>query len=220
MSDPILPSDIALSVRELNQVFQSFALYAVGLGGAKEAWDAWDQGGRDGAEPQNPYGRVRVSWPTAGAPAWGIDEDIIFLQATEADGSYNRQRDVRTLPYSEHQCDYESRYTRIINVAWVLYGPNSFSDAQALRDYAFHPLQHSAWWVKNLFLIPDMVAPRRVPEIFQGRWWERVDLAMQFNELIVRNVAINYIESAEVTIRADILDATEVVIITEDSKPH
>lgn len=145
--------------------------------------------------------KVRVSWPTDGAPAWKITDDIAFIQVTEEDSPINRQRDV-WLSYtsSPEVQNQETTYTRVIKLALMLYGPNSFAYAQTVRDLMFYETYREILALKKLYLIPDMPSPRRFPELFENRWWERVDMSMLFNELVSINLAVPFITSAEVLV--------------------
>jgi len=39
--------------------------------------------------------QVRISWPTEGAPAWSITDDVLFIRVVPVDNMYNRQRERR-----------------------------------------------------------------------------------------------------------------------------
>jgi hypothetical protein len=53
---------------------------------------------------------------------------------------------------------------------------------------------------RNVYLVHDIVPPRRLPEYFEGRWWERVDMDLRFYELIVKSVSIPIITSIPIGI--------------------
>jgi hypothetical protein len=100
----------------------------------------------------------------------------------------------------EWNLNMETDYTRVIEVSWVFYGPHSFATAQAVRDNIFYPETQYLLNSNNLYLIPNITAPVRAPELFMSRWWERTDLTILFNELVVRNVTIHAIKSTEVIV--------------------
>ena len=152
--------------------------------------------------PGNAY-FVRVSWPTTGAPAWKITEDVAFLRVIESDDKYNRQREDKFVGLDADNGTNIMRFTRVMQVFWTFYGPNSFENAQAIRDQMFYQDYHDILANSNLYLIPDIVSPVRAPELFQGQWWERTDLNMRFNELVSKDLTIPYIKSAEIIIEND-----------------
>ena len=41
----------------------------------------------------DPVSGVRISWPTDGAPAWGNQDNVIFIRVTEDDEPINKQKD-------------------------------------------------------------------------------------------------------------------------------
>ena len=180
-------SDISLTINELNIIFQTLTMQMLGL---------------DITIPGNAY-FVRVSWPTTGAPAWNITEDIAFLRIVESDDKYNRQREDKFVGLDSDNGTNIMRFTRVMQVFWTFYGPNSFENAQVIRDRMFYQDNHDILANSNLYLIPDIVSPIRAPELFQGQWWERTDLNMRFNELISKDLTIPYIKSAEIIIEDD-----------------
>lgn len=144
---------------------------------------------------------MRISWPTDGMPAWQITEDVIFLKCFEIDNSYNREReDTDTAELSPEIIDREISYTRVMQTGIILYGPNSFDLAQQIRDGIFYEGPRIALAQSNVYLVHDIVSPRRLPEYFEGRWWERVDMDLRFYELIVKSVSIPIITSIPIGI--------------------
>jgi hypothetical protein len=125
--------------------------------------------------------QVRKSWLTEGAPMWKNQEDVIFLRVSDMDDPYNRQTDVRYTPNGEF-LKRSQEYTRVHEVYWVVYGPNSYDNAEKIRYTLFGD---GDFLRKNrLFLVTDVPAPRRVPEPHDGQWWERSDLTAHFNEFV------------------------------------
>jgi hypothetical protein len=145
---------------------------------------------------------VRISWSQSGQPAFTIDEDVVFLKCIEIDNPYNRQREVEDTwkMTSPESFDREISYTRVWQVDLIIYGPESFENAQTIRNKIFYPENLRVINNSHVYLIPDVVAPRRVPEIFQGMWWERTDLSLQFNESVIRKATVPAIDRIEVVI--------------------
>lgn len=197
-----LPADTALTLKQFEDLFQALTCTLLGIDVS--------------AHPDY----VRISWPTGGAPAWLITDDIVFLQVTEIDNPYNRQREVKFDPYDTLNADQVTNFTRVMQVAWTLYGPNSFDHSQTIRDTIFYQTNHDTLAVQNIFLIPDIYATRRIPELFQGQWWERTDLSMKFNELIIRNLAVPYIQSADITVQVDEPPVTQDAEVTSTTIVH
>ncbi len=178
-------ADIFLTLEQLEDLFVAVTVQALGIN-TKTDPDA-----------------VRVSWPTGGAPAWKVHEDIAFLRVYEPDSQYNRQREVKITPLDDDNVNQETTYTRVIGVSWIFYGPRSFDRAAALKDKIFHQEIHDLLALSNVYLVPDIPAPHRNPELYNGQWWQRTDLTMQFNEHVARNIAVPVIKSAEITVYAD-----------------
>ncbi len=145
---------------------------------------------------------VRISWPEEGMPAFLITNDVVFVQCMEVDEPYNRQREVEDT-WNLATPELFGRtigYTRVWQVNAILYGPDSYQNSQELRDKIFYPAHQLTLEKSYLYLIPDVEAPKRVPEYFQGRWWKRVDMSFRFYESVVRSTTVPVIDSIDVTI--------------------
>jgi hypothetical protein len=157
--------------------------------------------GSPAAFTNDDYYHVRVDWPTGGAPSWKVTEDIAFIQVAEDDDPVNRQREVEnTDTVDDLVLNEKTTYTRVVSLNLIFYGPNSFENAQTVRDGVFRDTYRFLLTQEKIYLIPDIVSPRRAPEQFASQWWERVDLELRFNEGIEKNLGISTIESAEILI--------------------
>jgi hypothetical protein len=146
--------------------------------------------------------KVRIAWPPTGQPGWKREDDIVSLKVFEVDDKYNRQRDT-TLTRNEDDADLltlDVGYTRVNAITWVFYGPNAYFSAQVIREMIFREEAKRRLAQGGVYLIPEVPAPVRVPELFQGQWWERTDLTIHFNELVERDYTITTIKIVPITI--------------------
>lgn len=139
----------------------------------------------DPISPLDPvYGLVRIGWQQQGQPTQKITEDITYLRATEEDEDINRTRDFEYVDSGNDTEDVVelTTYTRVWKIFWTIYGPNSFDRARMLRSALLSYNVHDLLAASNLYLVTSVAAPRRVPELRNGQWWERVDFEARFNE--------------------------------------
>jgi hypothetical protein len=139
---------------------------------------------------------------SGGAPAFDIDKDYVFLQVSEVDRPYNRQRD-RDYEDSSNGLVEVVAYQRVVGLNLICYGRNSFDNVVFLRDGMFQRDIREALARENIFYVPNTISPRRLEENFQGQWWSRSDIQFLFNELIERETvpdAVHDIRSSEVGI--------------------
>ncbi|NOU95593.1 hypothetical protein GC093_20505 [Paenibacillus sp. LMG 31456] len=177
-------TDTVLSITEIENFFQASTTRMLGL---------------DPNAPANQK-RVRVAWPSKGAPAWKHEENVVFLMIGYADDSITRQMDVS---YDQADVDNANRtvsYTRVIHVSWTCYGPNSFNDADLIRSNLFLPKTKADLAAVNLALIIDVPMPMRTPELFASQWWDRTSFFARFNEKVIRQSEVPYLQSADVRI--------------------
>jgi len=177
-----------------------------------------------GVDPADPlaYKKVRVGWQTQGQPAMAINEDVVFIRCVEEDDEYNRIRDVETLDdVDPTKVDLLTQYTRVWRTFWTFYGPTSFDHARIVKSSLYTQKIHDLLLVGTgygtpgwgqggyggsgapIYLVTDVASPRRVPELFDGQWWERVDFDCQFNEDTREVDVVNAVASAEVIIETE-----------------
>ena len=183
-----MPVDIYHTLDQLNIVFQKLLMGMLGLLNASPI------------DYTAAAFYVRVSWPTTGQPAWKITEDIAFVRVTEEDDAINRPREDAYTDEGDFVLNEATSYNRVLALNLIFYGPNSWSNAQTVRDRIFQEAYRIALAQENLYPIPDIAAPVRAPEVFQSQWWERVDMEIRFNEKIVKNQDISAIEIADVLV--------------------
>lgn len=144
------------------------------------------------------YSKVRLEWPTGGQPAFAITDDVAFLRTTEEDDQYNRIRDRQVTPHDSASLTTTDTYTRVWRVDWTCYGPTSFDNARLLKSGMLLDFSHGALAASNLYLVTDIPATTRAPELFQGQWWDRSDVHLRLNELVTETTTVASIATAEV----------------------
>lgn len=146
--------------------------------------------------------KVRIDWPTQGQPSFNVSEDVIFLKIVPIDDNYNRIRDMSwdKTDSTGNTLTETYTYTRVINVAWICYGPNSNTNAQTIRNKMFYDTFTDLLDGYSLYLIPSTSEPTRVPEEFNNLWWERTDLEMKFNNIVTDTVNVSSIGSVPINI--------------------
>jgi hypothetical protein len=149
--------------------------------------------------PNGAFSAVRVSWPVDGQPAWGIDEDVCFVRATQQDNAFSRSRDETFTPGTP-SIPVAMGYTQTWDVHLALYGPSCADHARLILS-AF-----SLDWVKdllfasNLYPLPWPGRPVYAPELFQGQWWKRADLSLEMNEQVAETTTVQQAAFASVGI--------------------
>jgi hypothetical protein len=135
--------------------------------------------------PIGSFDKVRVDWQTEGQP-WVKDPktDVTFIRMLAEDNEYNRERHRQFILNAEDQPVSEDLYTRVWRVFWVIYGPNSFDNGRKIFSGLFSDAIHDIMAGSNVYLVTDPHMPLRVPEVDNGRWFERVDFSALFNELV------------------------------------
>jgi hypothetical protein len=195
-------TDTENTLSGLNEIFQELLILILGYVGT----------GSPVIYPKAAYKAVRVSWPTSGAPGWDVTDNVLFLKVFEDDDPINLQKDVQLTETGSPAILNEAvGYTRVIRLALIAYGPNSWSNIQLIRRKLFKQVYREYLAVYNLFMIPDIATPTRFPELFSGKWYERIDTSIRFNEKVINNETIPYIESVDVTVE-DVLRRTEITI--------
>lgn len=146
---------------------------------------------------------VRRSWSTQGQPHWKVNDNITVFKITPEDDNYNKIREYRyfhKLPVLEDNYTQEVTYTNVFTVMWSVYGPNSRDSSMKIFTNIFDPDVREKLRKKKIYLIPEVPAPVRNPELFEGQWWERIDIRARFNELITMQKNFGFFKSATVIV--------------------
>lgn len=142
---------------------------------------------------------VRIGWPEVGAPAWAIGDDVCFLLVNYADNPITRQLETVYSAASSTDATATLAYTVVARINWTLYGPDAFDYADVIRSGLFTEPVKTTLAQNNLALVTDVMMPVRAPELFNGQWWNRATFYAEFNELVIRQSTVPYIQTAPVT---------------------
>lgn len=150
-----------------------------------------------------PAKSVRFNFAPAGQPSFKQEDDVIFITINYLDGAITRQQDVTYKPNTNLEVVQETKYTRLIEVMWSVYGPNCFDTADALKIGILNRANRKGLSQAEIYPVTDIAAPRRAPYTMGGIWWERVDLTVYFNAYTVRELDVPLILSADIKIYDD-----------------
>jgi hypothetical protein len=154
-------------------------------------------------DPQQKGRLVRQDWPTGGAPSYGITDNVSFVGCTEVDDWYNKITDEGLSQNDNLSATVTREYTRVWRVFWELRGPTSYDRGRLLKTAMQLDFIHDMLAPSNLYLVPNVGNPQRAPEHFEGRWWERTDLAMHFNEQVNETITTPTVASIEIIVETN-----------------
>lgn len=189
-------ADIILSLNELGDLFYDLTVLMIG-----------------GSPPAD----VRRAWATQGAPAFDANDNVIFYKITDVESPMTALReDLYSQIGSPEYGNMKLGYTRTLQVDWIFYGTSSWDYATLVRNGLYFESNRDLLKLNNIYPVPQFAPPRRIPELFQGLWYERMDLSVKFNELIVLDRTQPYIKIVPIVVidEAGVQSDTEV---TEDS---
>lgn len=143
------------------------------------------------------FKKVRSVWQPEGQPGWALTDDVCFISLKLISDPYDKMRNIRFddafgPSYTTEQIN---EYTRVWEVSWKHYGPNSFDNARLIWDALyidyFNGIIGSGWGGNpglGLYLTDELKTPERRPERYAGQWWERVEQSTRFNELVTSSL--------------------------------
>jgi hypothetical protein len=147
------------------------------------------------------YGKVRVDWQTQGQPGWDVTDDIAFLHATEKDDEYNRIREqeltVNDAPFTVNEV---STWTKCWQLSWEIWGPNANRRGNLIRNGLLLDWTASSLASSRLYVVPDIAKVDRVPQKFQGQWWEVAYLRCDFYEDVTQTLSTPTGNSVEIIV--------------------
>lgn len=157
--------------------------------------------------------KVRRGWQTNGAPDWKITDNVVFMTIRNADG------DDITQPIDDKWEEREDDFlltqgmTRNLELRLIAYGDRAYENLLTIK----HKLLQGTRSLRSnkIYIVPGADNINTIPELFQGRWWERADLRLRFNSLITFATEVNAVKEVSVTINANSSGSSEDVATEE-----
>jgi hypothetical protein len=147
---------------------------------------------------------VRISWPTDGAPGWPLAQDVVFIRVSAGADQVIQTRDTLYQASPDNiNVPTTISYIRVHTVSWVIYGPNAYENGDLIRDGLGSESTKALLSACNLAQVWTRGPVFRVPELFNGQWWNRCDYENEFNEQVKRYNTVSLIGSASVIINAN-----------------
>lgn len=171
-----------LKIDELDEIFWREIMLALGY---------------DPDADYDDFSPVRRSWPQTGAPAWGINDNVLFVKIFDESGQEITRTIDTVLTDATSDINVEHGQTRVLVVSMIAYGPDSYDNLVAVKRF-FATGKSTALRTNKIYIVPSSDVPRRAPEIYNAQWWERADLILRFNNLMTFEETVNAIESVDV----------------------
>lgn len=143
---------------------------------------------------------IRWEYPANGQPGWEIGQNLAYMNLAPVDDPYDKQRDLMWTTGDSANATSVVKYTRVLQVVWSLYGPVSFDMADALRNSILLEDAANLMYPLEVYPIPGIAAPLKVPYLFNGQWWQRYDVTVKFNNTVHRTGTTSYFTGGYVDI--------------------
>lgn len=141
--------------------------------------------------------QIVFSYQATGAPGWKHEQDRLFIRLSELDDEYAKFRDSLYHPNEKTVIKTTSR-TRVWEVYLIAYGPHAHEWLNLIKDGVFLQKARRFYFKHDIALITDYPQMLRVPELYNGRWWERWDMRLKFNELYIVEEDVSSIEDIKI----------------------
>ena len=146
---------------------------------------------------------VRHAYQGQSQPSFEITDDVIFLNINNIDSPYDKQRDITYSAADSQNANQSIFYVRVIQTTWTIYGPNSWDNADIIRNGVLTPPILEILGDSQVYPIPGISPAIRAPYLFDGQWWQRCDLNVNFNVGTLRVNTAPYLQSAEIELEDD-----------------
>lgn len=173
-------ADSLLTLTQIEDVFQALTVSMIG---------------------SSPAADVRISWPIGGAPAFKATDNVAFLKVYEVPSPISVQREEEFAQVgSPAVSTMKMGYSRTLQINWIFYGSAGWDNSLKVANGLFYQENHDVLALNNLYMVPDFQPAKRVPELFQGMWYERMDLNILFNEKVEISRELHNIETVEIIV--------------------
>lgn len=154
--------------------------------------------GPDDADQQD---FVRLAYQEDSQPFHAYRRNVCYYYVQAADDLINRQMDTRYSPIDDTKTQQISSYNRVITLDIILYGPDAYDQAVLLRMDLLEPTLNWDLAAKGLYIIPDIAEPQPIWELYNNKYWPRVDMQVRYNNLVTdERHTVNYLSSADITV--------------------
>lgn len=155
--------------------------------------------------PEDDNKKIRFGWGsspnTGSAPSFARNSDTVVIYFLTTDSPNNQTKDLSYIDEGNEKLTYVDEHTDVHQVQYVCYGPSAFEQARAIRDGMSQEDVRSLFRRNSLFFVTPVPAPVPVPDVFEGEWWNRYDVRVNFNEgvRIEKKNAVGYVEQVPLT---------------------
>lgn len=144
---------------------------------------------------------VRLAYQEDSQPFHAYRRNVCYYYVQAADDLINRQMDTRYSPIDDTKTQQISSYNRVITLDIILYGPDAYDQAVLLRMDLLEPTLNWDLAAKGLYIIPDIAEPQPIWELYNNKYWPRVDMQVRYNNLVTdERHTVNYLSSADITV--------------------
>lgn len=158
-----------------------------------------------GYDPDETYGAkappVRQTNTVPGSPDWKLGDDVVFFGLRAVSGDPISQPVDETWQDAEEDLLRIHRAIRVVELSLTAYGPNACDRLTAIR----HKFLDGSKILRaeKFYIIPSADVPEYAPEVWQGEWWSRANLALRFDQTLEWREEIKTIETVPVTIKSN-----------------
>jgi len=158
-----------------------------------------------GVDADNSGDRIRFVWGSnidvvsQSAPNLQTNKDVCFIQVMPEDNAYNQQRDIRYIDEGNENLTAVDEHTDVHDILFINYGANAYEYARAIRNGLHRDGVRRFLRLNKFALVTDIPAVRRVPELVNANWVNRVDVSATFNQFVRLVTDIGTIEQIGVT---------------------
>ena len=147
-----------------------------------------------------PSDKVLIQYEPQGQPSAKRSEDVVYVEADIVPEDREAFK-VRTRTYSEQseKYTYSQQAQRTLSIQLVFYGPHAPELATVVNEKMYFESQRIFLKKNNLSLIPTQTdGPRKLHENYNGQWWQRCDLILQFYNAVIVDDIVNTFESYDI----------------------
>lgn len=144
---------------------------------------------------------VRLSYQENSQPFHDYKRNVCYYFVQAADDPIGRQIDTRYNPIDDTKTQQINSYNRVITLDIILYGPDAYDQAVLLRMDLLEPTLNWDLSAQGLHVIPDVAEPQLMWELYNKKYWPRVDLAVRYNNLVTdERHEVHYLTAADITV--------------------
>lgn len=149
--------------------------------------------------------KVLIQYQAEGQPMPKFGDNVVFVNVQPEIDERNIYKSRQEVYNSTNDnFTYSQQSQRTLVVGLIFYGNKANENAKIVNESMYFPTYEYMLSQYDLSFVPDRTdGPHKMPELVNGRWWNRSDLKLRFYNMVSMKTTIDRITDVEITVETE-----------------